>query len=52
MPLIERLARLKAVTDLGSSMISQLIAIRLLPHLEQILLANSKESMDKAQEVC
>ena len=35
-PLIERLARLKAVTDLGSSMISQLIAIRLLPHLERV----------------
>jgi DNA-binding transcriptional MocR family regulator len=35
-PLIERLARLKAVTDLGSSMISQLIAIQLMPYLEQV----------------
>ncbi len=35
-PLIERLARLKAVNDMGSSMISQLIATRLLPHLEQV----------------
>ena len=35
-PLIERLARLKAVSDLGSSMISQLIAIRLMPYLEQV----------------
>jgi DNA-binding transcriptional MocR family regulator len=35
-PLIERLVRLKAVTDLGSSMISQLIAIQLMPYLEQV----------------
>jgi DNA-binding transcriptional MocR family regulator len=35
-PLIDRLARLKALTDLGSSMISQLIAIRLLPHAARV----------------
>ena len=35
-PLIERLARLKAVNDMGSSIISQLIATRLLPHLELV----------------
>ena len=34
--LIERLARLKAVTDLGSSMVSQLIALQLMPYLEQV----------------
>ncbi len=33
---IERLARLKAVTDLGSSLISQLLAVQLLPHLEEV----------------
>jgi DNA-binding transcriptional MocR family regulator len=35
-PLIERLARLKALTDLGSSMMSQLIATRLLPAVEHV----------------
>jgi DNA-binding transcriptional MocR family regulator len=35
-PLIERLGRLKAIGDLGSSVISQVIAIRLLPHLEPV----------------
>ena len=35
-PLIERLARLKALTDLGSSMISQLIAIRLMAAVEHV----------------
>jgi DNA-binding transcriptional MocR family regulator len=35
-PLIERLARLKALTDLGSSMISQLIAIRLMASVEHV----------------
>jgi DNA-binding transcriptional MocR family regulator len=34
--LVERLARLKALTDLGSSLISQLLAIRLIPHLEVV----------------
>jgi DNA-binding transcriptional MocR family regulator len=34
--LIERLARLKAITDLGSSLITQLLATQLLPHLEQV----------------
>ncbi len=34
--IIERLARLKAVTDLGSSLISQLLAVQLLPHLESV----------------
>jgi DNA-binding transcriptional MocR family regulator len=33
---IERLARLKAVGDLGSSLISQLIAVRLIPHIDQV----------------
>jgi DNA-binding transcriptional MocR family regulator len=35
-PLIERLARLKALTDLGSSMISQLIAIRLMSAIDHV----------------
>ena len=35
-PLIERLARLKALTDLGSSMISQLIAMRLMASVEHV----------------
>jgi DNA-binding transcriptional MocR family regulator len=35
-PLIERLARLKALTDLGSSMISQLIAMRLMASMEHV----------------
>lgn len=35
-PLIERLTRLKAVTDLGSSLISQGLAMRLMPHLEHV----------------
>lgn len=35
-PLIERLARLKALADLGSSMTSQLIAIRLMAAVEQV----------------
>jgi DNA-binding transcriptional MocR family regulator len=35
-PLIERLARLKALTDLGSSMISQLIAVRLMASVEHV----------------
>lgn len=35
-PLIERVARLKALSDLGSSLISQLIALRLLAHVEHV----------------
>ena len=35
-PMIERLARLKALTDLGSSMISQLIAMRLMASVEHV----------------
>jgi DNA-binding transcriptional MocR family regulator len=35
-PLIERLARLKALTDLGSSLISQLIALRLVASVERV----------------
>ncbi len=35
-PLVERLTRLKAVTDLGSSLISQLLAIRLMPYLDHV----------------
>lgn len=35
--LIERLARLKVITDLGSSLISQLLAVQLMPHLEQVI---------------
>jgi len=35
-PLIGRLGRLKAISDLGSSVISQMIAIRLMPYLEQV----------------
>ena len=35
-PLIERLARLKALTDLGSSMISQLIALKLMASVERV----------------
>ncbi|MEP6776015.1 MAG: PLP-dependent aminotransferase family protein, partial [Chloroflexota bacterium] len=35
-PLIERLTRLKALTDLGSSMISQLIAMRLMASVEHV----------------
>ncbi len=34
--LIERLARLKAVTDLGSSLVSQLLGVQLIPHLDQV----------------
>ncbi len=34
--LIERLTRLKAVTDLGSSLVSQLLGVQLIPHLEQV----------------
>lgn len=34
--LIERLARLKAVTDLGSSLVSQLLGVRLIPYLDQV----------------
>lgn len=34
---IARLARIKAVTDLGSSVVSQALALRLLHHLDQIL---------------
>jgi DNA-binding transcriptional MocR family regulator len=41
--LIERLARLKAVNDLGSSMISQLIAVRLMPYLEQVTCLRREE---------
>lgn len=35
-PLIERLIRLKVVSDLGSSLISQMIAIRLISVIEQV----------------
>ena len=35
-PLIERLARLKALTDLGSSMVSQLIATRLMVSVDHV----------------
>jgi DNA-binding transcriptional MocR family regulator len=42
-PLIERLARLKALTDLGSSMISQLIAIRLMAAVEHVQLLRRQE---------
>jgi DNA-binding transcriptional MocR family regulator len=34
--LIERLSRLKAVTDLGSSLVSQLLGVRLMPHLDVV----------------
>jgi DNA-binding transcriptional MocR family regulator len=42
-PLIERLTRLKALTDLGSSMVSQLIAIRLMAHVEFVKQLRRKE---------
>ena len=34
--MIERLARLKSVSDLGSSLVSQLLGVRLIPHLEEV----------------
>ena len=34
--LIERLARLKAVADLGSSLVSQMLGVQLIPHLEKV----------------
>ena len=34
--LIERLARLKSVSDLGSSLVSQLLGARLMPHLAEV----------------
>lgn len=42
-PLIERLARLKALSDLGSSMISQLIAVRLMASVEHVKQLRRKE---------
>jgi DNA-binding transcriptional MocR family regulator len=42
-PLIDRLARIKALSDLGSSMISQLIAVQLLPHARQVREIRRKE---------
>ena len=34
--MIERLARLKSVSDLGSSLVSQLLGVRLIPHLDEV----------------
>ncbi|HKD73833.1 MAG TPA: PLP-dependent aminotransferase family protein, partial [Ktedonobacterales bacterium] len=40
---IERLARIKAVGDLGSSLLSQLIAVRLISHIEQVKQLRKRE---------
>ncbi len=42
-PLIKRLARVKAVADLASSLIPQLIAVRLLPLVEEVKAERRKE---------
>lgn len=46
-PVLDALARRKAVRDLGSSVLSQAVAVRLLPHAEEIRAARRRQNLER-----